>query len=136
MRALVAEFAARDIGYAGAALLLDCSLTTARNYIAELLDAGLVFSLPGRPGRPGGSGVERTLYRRTADPLAVHRFLAALAGSQQAANNAAPQTLPDAERIHRTWRAAGFSLGAGHAPARRDPLVAALFGAVWRPFDA
>jgi hypothetical protein len=129
MRALVAEFAARDIGYAGVALLLACSLTTARKYIAELLDAGLVFPLSASQRRPG-AGIDRTLYRRTADPLAVHRFLATLAGPSAPADIAAPRTRPDAARIHRTWLAADVSLRAGHAPARRDPLVAALFGAV------
>jgi hypothetical protein len=125
MRALVAELAARDIGCAGVAVFLGCSSTTARSYLAELLDAGLVSVLPASQGQ---SRVVRTLYRRTADPLAVHRFLAALAGPQEAAEHAEAQTRPDAERIHRKWLAADASLHAGHAPARRDPLVAALFG--------
>ena len=133
MRALVAELVARDIGYAGVALLLGCSLTTARSYLAELLDACLVTSLP---TRPGSGGIDRTLYRRSADLLAVHRFLAALAGPREAAETAAlpdagaQPNRPDAARIHRTWLAADVFLRAGHPPARRDLLVAALFGAV------
>lgn len=90
LRALVAEFAARDIGHAGVALFLPCSSTTARNYIAELLGAGLIIALP---ARQAAGGLDRTLYRRTADPLSVN-----------------------------------VSRRAGPAPARRDPLVAALFG--------
>jgi hypothetical protein len=126
MRTLVTELAARDIGYADVACLLGCSLTTARNYVAELLDAGLVSALLLGQGE---SGSERTRYRRTADPLAVHRFLAALSRPLKGAEDAAPQTRPDGARVHRTWLPADFSAGAHHAPARRDPLVAALFGA-------
>lgn len=131
LRALVAEFAGRDIGYAGVAVFLGCSLTAARNYVGELLDAGVIASLP---VRQAAGCVDRTLYRGSADPLVVHAFLAALARSHTAAmpawrDTAEAEAPPDAERIHRTWLAADFSFGAGRSPARRDPLVAALFGA-------
>jgi hypothetical protein len=105
LRALVAAFGARDIGNAGVALLLDCSLTAARNYLAELLDAGVIDA---HPVRQAAGCLDRTLYRRSADPLAAGAFLA---------------TLVSADCV------AGLSAGAGSAPARRDPLVAALFGA-------
>lgn len=132
LRALVSEFSGRDIGCAGVALFLGCSLSAARNYVAELLDASVVASHSVRQAR---GCVDRTLYRLTADPLAVHQFLAGLARSHDehaiapargatASNNMAPNP----EYIHRTWRTADFTLGAGQGPARRDPLVAALFG--------
>ena len=132
LRALVAEFAERDIGCAGVALFLDCSLSAARNYIAELLDAGVVAS---RPDRQAAGCVDRTLYRQAVDPLAVHQFLAGLARSHGANGMATPggvpepETPPDPERIRRVWRDADYSFGAGSSRARRDPLVAALFGA-------
>ena len=131
LRALVAEFAGRDVGHAGVAMLLGCSLTAARNYVAELVDAGVIASLP---VRQAAGCVDRTLYRGSADPLVVHAFLAALARSHAAGipawrGTAVLEAPPDFERIHRTWLAADFSFGAGHSPARRDPLVAALFGA-------
>ncbi|WP_426193447.1 hypothetical protein [Massilia sp. DWR3-1-1] len=109
--ALVAAFAARDLGNAGVALLLECSLTAARNYLAELLDAGVIDA---HPVRQAAGCLDRTLYRRSADPLAAGVFLAALT---------------------RADCVAGCSPGAGSAPARRDPLVAALFGAP-RPSSA
>ena len=133
LRALVAEFAGRDIGYAGVALFLGCSLTAARNYVTELLDAGVIDP---HPVRQAAGCLDRTLYRRTADPLVVHEFLAALAGTHRAAGMPAccgtavrEAPPPDAASIRRTWCVADFSRGAGNAPARRDPLVAALFGA-------
>lgn len=110
-RKLVAELALRDIGCAGVTLLLDCSISAARNYIAELVDAGVLAS---HPVRQQAGCIDRTLYCRTADPLVVRAFLAALASPQDAG--------------HR-WPVAHVSPGADDLPARRDPLVAALFGA-------
>jgi hypothetical protein len=129
MRALVAELAGRDIGHAGVALFLGCSLSAARNYVSELLDAGVVAA---HPARKDAGCMDRKLYRLTVDPLAVHKYLAALARSNGGRGVAgwgegeAEDTIPDVERIRRSWSVADFSLG---APARRDPLVAALFGA-------
>ncbi|RJG21487.1 hypothetical protein D3872_06720 [Massilia cavernae] len=104
LRALVEEFGKRDLGCAAAALFLSCSFSSARNYIVELLDAGV---LAAHPVRQGAGCLDRTLYQLTADRLARQRFLATLAESDDA----------------------GFSFGPGDRPARRDPLVAALFGA-------
>ena len=132
LRALVREFSGRDIGCTGAALFLDCSLSAARNYVAELLDASVVAS---HPVRQAAGCVDRTLYRLSADPLTVHRFLAGLARSHCADETperrgaASMETPPDPACVHRIWRTADFSVGISSAPARRDPLVAALFGA-------
>lgn len=103
LRALVEEFGERDIGCAAAALFLSCSLTSARNYVSELLDAGVVAS---HPVRQGAGCLDRTLYQLTTDRLVLRRFLEGLAEFEGA-----------------------DSFGAGDPPARRDPLVAALFGA-------
>jgi hypothetical protein len=132
LRALVAEFAERDIGGAGAALFLGCSLTAARNYISELLDAGVVAA---RPVREAAGCVDRTLYHRTTDPLVVHRFLAALAKPRGGNGMPAPrgargvEARPDGSHVHRVWHDAALPLAMSNAPARRDPLVTALFGA-------
>jgi hypothetical protein len=129
MRALVAEFSGRDIGHTGVALFLDCSLSAARNYVSELVDAGVVAS---HPVRQAAGCMDRRLYRLTVDPLAVHKYLAALARSHGAGGMAGwgeetvDEPVADVARVHHNWSVAGFSLG---APARRDPLVAALFGA-------
>jgi hypothetical protein len=132
LRALVAEFAERDIGGAGAALFLGCSLTAARNYISELLDAGVVAA---RPVKQAAGAIDRTLYELTADPLVVHRFLATLVRTQGAVGISARrgaegmEAKPDASHVHRVWLDTGLSLSMSNVPARRDPLVAALFGA-------
>ncbi|MDL2354074.1 MAG: hypothetical protein QFF03_02325 [Pseudomonadota bacterium] len=125
LRSLVAAFAGRDIGRSGVAALLGCSLSASRNYLAELLDAGVVHSQPVRQSDGGG---DRIQYRLSADPRAVRDFLASLAVPDGAADCRAA----DPARIQRMWRDADFFLAAGHAPARRDPLVAALFGAAGR----
>jgi hypothetical protein len=129
MRELVAEFARRNIGHTGVALFLGCSLSAARNYVFELLDAGVVAS---HPVRQAAGCVDRKLFRLAADPLAVRKYLAALPrshgerGAVAWGDGEAAEPMPDVARIHRNWSVADFSMG---APARRDPLVAALFGA-------
>lgn len=133
LRALVEEFGNRDLGCAGAALFLGCSYSSARNYLAQLLDAGVVAS---HPVRLGAGCIDRTLYRLTADPLVVHRFLAALAGPTGVQGMPAHggterlETAPHAGSTRIVWRNADFSLAVGYAPTHRDPLVAALFGVV------
>jgi hypothetical protein len=122
LHTLVAEFAHRDIGRNGVAELLGCSPSASRNYIAELLDARVVFL---SPARPRIEWKDRTQYRLTDDPIAVQEFLAGLADPLGA-------TLPSgsvADAAQRMGRNTNFGLAAGIEPARRDPLVAALFGA-------
>lgn len=88
LRTLVAEFAARDMGYAGVAVFLNCSPSAARNYVHALVDERLIEETSG-----GGASLleERTVFRLNSNPPAV-----------------------PAQAIS--------------ARARRDPLVAALFG--------
>jgi hypothetical protein len=87
LRALIEEFAARDMGYAGVAVFLNCSTSAARNYVHSLVDERLIEEAP---AGCAASSEERTVFRlhSLAQPIA--------------------------------------------APARRDPLVAALFGDVRR----
>lgn len=97
---LVAELSVRDMGLAAIAAFLGCSPSSARNYVFELQDAGVVES-PASRAPPGC--VERTVYRLHADTPGVRR---------------------DAGRL----RADPLAGLCERAP-RRDPLVAALFGA-------
>lgn len=131
LRALVEEFGNRDLGCAGAALFLGCSYSSARNYLAQLLDAGVVAS---HPVRLGAGCIDRTLYRLTADPLVVHRFRLGRAdrrpGHASAGGTERLETAPHAGSTRIVWRNADFSLAVGYAPTHRDPLVAALFGVV------
>lgn len=83
LRTLIEEFAARDMGYTGVSVFLNCSPSAARNYVHALVDKRLIEAAP---ASCAASSEERTVFRlhSRAQPMA--------------------------------------------APARRDPLVAALFG--------
>jgi hypothetical protein len=63
-----------DLGSIGAAALLDCSASSARNYLLELMDAGVVSAMLNRSG-----GNERTVYRLNTNRLLLDDFRAALA---------------------------------------------------------
>jgi hypothetical protein len=123
LHALVAEFGERDLGRSGVAALLGCSMSASRNYLAALSNARVVFLQPGVPASGYG---DRMLYRLTADALAVHDFLAGLAGpfGTSEANLASPPG-----QVRRIWRDSESFVCDRAVPARRDPLVAALFGA-------
>jgi hypothetical protein len=123
LRSLVVEFAVRDIGRAGAAALLKCSLSASHNYLTELVNAGVVLL---HPVKQNSGCVDRTLYRLNADPLTVRDFLAGLAEPD---GTARPNLAAPPEHVRQMWRDADFFHRAGRAPVRRDPLVAALFGA-------
>jgi hypothetical protein len=122
LHTLVAEFAHRDMGRTAVAELLGCSSSASHNYIAELLDARVVF-LTSASRRIEWK--DRTLYRLTDDPIAVQEFLAGLAEPPSA--NLVGGSV--AELVRGMGRNTNFGLAASIEPARRDPLVAALFGA-------
>jgi hypothetical protein len=123
IRSLLAELSRRDIGRIGVAALLQCSLSAARIYLMELCDARVV-SL--RPVRPGESHGNHSVYRLTNNEPDVREFLALLEGAPGATRQVRD---PEPRQMRRTWRPAGCVPVAGEGPARRDPLVAALFGA-------
>lgn len=117
---LLSAFATRDMGHAQAATLLRCSLSSARSYMFELIDAGVLVATDAR----WGGRVARPVYRLNADARAVADYTAAL----QAAAPAGGQ----ADCAPPGWHAASYSAGRaapGGAAVQRDPLVAALFGA-------
>ena len=107
LRALVAEFALREMCCVDVSLFLGCSPSSARNYINRLLDAGIVA-----PRRIAGAcGRTRVLYR--ARPGAGVADLPCMAEAPRAAPAPAPAP-PD--------------VGPPDAFTLRDPLVAAFFG--------
>jgi hypothetical protein len=117
LRKLVEELSRQDLSRVAAAAQLGCSISASRNYLIELMDAGVVSLDPLRKRR------ECPLYQLNPDSFVVQDFLAGLDETQQpAASNPARQV----------WRSADFLLRPGTPPARRDPLVAALFGAARR----
>lgn len=103
LRILVAAFAERDLGGGGVVGLLDCSASTARNYLLELMDARVIVPHPRR--QPAGSA-DRLLYRLSDERHVVNAFLAEL----------------------NRWDGGAGALSAPDECDRRDPLVAALFG--------
>lgn len=70
---LLAELSQRDLGSLGVAALLDCSPSSARNYLFELLDAGLLRALPNP-----AEGSDTTVYRLTPDQGLVDAFKTSL----------------------------------------------------------
>jgi hypothetical protein len=82
LSALVAELAVRELDNAGAAKLLRCSASSARNYLLELMDAGAVDASSDR-----SDGADRTVYRLNPDKLGQGAFDAAglIAGNPVAA---------------------------------------------------
>jgi hypothetical protein len=74
LNALLAALAVRDLGSIGTAALLDCSASSARNYLLELLDAGVVSAILNP-----AVGNERTVYRLNTDRLLVDDFQSTLA---------------------------------------------------------
>jgi hypothetical protein len=128
LRTLVAELALRELGYTEAGALLDCSPSGVRNYFNRLLDAGVVAPRRTR----GADGKDLTLFRLNPDPQVASGFIAMLE-RQRRTDVIAPRQI--------TVRTAAADAGlatvavppapcdeAADAPARRDPLVAALFG--------
>lgn len=110
LRALIAEFSLRDMGCEDVSLFLGCSLSSARNYINRLLDAGYVA-----PRRTGGACRKtRVLYRaRRGAGDAILPSIAATPRTAPAPIDPGPPGAADELNASLTLR---------------DPLVAAFFG--------
>jgi hypothetical protein len=101
LNALIEALSLRELGSKGAATLLQCSASSARNYLQELIDAR-VITVSSTP-RTGG-GIDRTVYCLNPDTMIVADFQTALGESASGADMATNAAV-------------------------RDPLVLALFGA-------
>ena len=135
LRALISEFAARNMGYCGVALFLNCSESTARNYVHELIDHR-VIAYPRI--RAQASCVDRTVYSLNPDPLIVRQFFETLVVSESRRRHSVsagryggpgPVWSKNARHVHILWDDVAIVDSAQSAPVQRDPLVAALFGA-------
>lgn len=129
LRALVSELRVRDMGLVAIAAFLECSASAARNYVFELLDAGVVRSPPIK--RPAGC-VERTVYRLNTETLLLREFDAGkeTCKSTLAARGAQEhRAAVSADLLLNIRDGSNPSFGVGRVPPRRDPLVTALFGA-------
>lgn len=131
MRTLVGQMSMRDMDSMDIAELLRCSHTAARNYLSELLQAGVVIS---NRGRALGGGAIRLGFRLTGDTNMVERYLAALHASTSAEFlSRRVSQAPDEIKAKRHFHVMGddrfLTVRVTLQPVRRDPLVAALFGA-------
>lgn len=128
LTALIAGFTPGVLQVADIAALLRCSLSSARNYIFELRDAGLIGLAA---GSPTNCGIDRMVFCLTADRARIDAFMTVLA-------NPGLFDLTRAKTGARLCTVAPVAAFENHAlqprasaivNVRRDPLVAALFGA-------
>jgi len=136
LQALVAELTVRELDVHAAAHFLQCSPSSARNYILELCDAAIAMPPPGA-GECAADGQTYHL-NALADGEQIRHYLAQLAAPRlrgsAASKGRRPSGLRCGERyFHIIADDTQFALQPSIAPVQRDPLVAALFGAVAAP---
>jgi hypothetical protein len=129
--ALIEALAISRLDTDAIAALLGCSGSAVRNYLLELIDAQVVLG-PG--SMPAPSGERDRQYRLNQDAALVERYLADL-WRHRPCRRLAPagdgdqrSSLADPRYVHLNVRDRPVVDG-GTPEARRDPLVAALFGA-------
>ncbi len=121
LRILVEAFQQRDIGFLGIATLLGCSVAAARGYVHTLLTRGVIVASP-VPRAP--DSVDKRVFRGSGDEALIDQYLSTLEeNTARTLRKAAPGGERTIVLIDR--RLVG---SAGYSSARRDPLVAALFG--------
>jgi hypothetical protein len=126
IKLLVAALAQGSMGPRQVAVLLRVSHTAARNYLDELEQVGVAHADPER----------RTYLRLDPDPAVVQRILASLAESVTQQRVALRSSIarhcvdPGDRFLHVLADDIRFPLELHCLPARRDPLVVALFGAL------
>lgn len=123
LRRLLSELSLREVGHSDVIELLDCSMSSARNYIAELLNARVVVA------RACHRGSDRAMYRLNTDEAPLRAFCALLGGAPVPGGAHPPPPL-DVVATHQAFLFESprhWALVRG-ASMQRDPLVAALFG--------
>lgn len=129
---LVTELLTRDLPADKLADVLKLSPSGARKYVGDLTAAGIIaLAIP----VDGAVSVVRRVYTLAVTPEKAQAYLASLATtaparaareSKSALNIAAREA---GRRFHIMQDDAPFSIRVSRAPAMRDPLVAAFFGA-------
>lgn len=127
LKTLLSELAVRDLNHFDVARLFECSLSAARNYMRELRDAAVVI-LP--TAAVGKSKLDEARYQLSPHVWLVQDFIdAKYYGSVLAAGR--PQRCASASaprHFHILADDVKHAVKINNCPARRDPLVAALFG--------
>ncbi len=137
LKALVGELAVRELDVHAAARFLQCSPSSARNYILELCGAAIAMPPFGTPGDCAADGQAYHL-NALVDGEQIHHFLEQLAAPRICGAARSKGGRPAGVRcggryFHIMGDDTKFALQPGIAPTRRDPLVAALFGMAATP---
>lgn len=128
LRLALRAMAGRQLDLTGVSTCLRCTTATARACVEQLVDAGVVCTAP-----QTGCGAE-VAYRLHADAEKVGAYLEMLSSAVHARfvmvgrHSGKNDLVVDGRRFHIMKDDLGFVLDIGRLPARRDPLVAALFG--------
>ncbi|MFS2136240.1 hypothetical protein [Duganella sp. Dugasp56] len=134
LQALLAELSRRDLDVAAAASFLRCSPSTARSCLYELRAAEVACQLPSTQVAQH----DCLCFRATSDPTQIGYFLelleAARLGDTVTVRKAPSRALRSGgSSFHILGDDVKFALRLSRAKARRDPLVAALFGGAPAP---
>ena len=125
-RLLIARLAEGSMDPHAVTLLLSVSHKAARNYLHELVEAGVARPDTGRP--------EKTFVRLHAERDVSERFLDELVTSASAERISVRRSAKRHDShigscfVHVLRDDVSFPLTMHRLPVRRDPLVAALFG--------
>ncbi len=130
LQSLLDELCRRDLDVTAAASFLLCSPSTARNYLCQLRAAGVACQLPPvQADRHDG-----LCFRATSDRAQIGYFLEQLETARRGDTVTIRKPPSGALRVggvsfHILEDDVKFALRLSRTKARRDPLVAALFGA-------
>lgn len=125
---LVVELSLHDLRHVDIAALLECSASSARNYIFELMDGGVITVSPNQQSH---RSIDRT-YRLCGVERLTDKYQEGLTGLR---NGDSTRTIvrKDQEPVCGCcdFRVVSVSNRQGrNVGAKRDPLVAALFGSL------
>ncbi|WP_020653009.1 hypothetical protein [Massilia niastensis] len=126
---LLAVLSVRELPQVEIASLLRCSTSSARNYVLELLEAGVIETVP--HGHANGR-MYKSLYRLGPDQGLISAFRASLEQGgewerpERPVRQCALERKPERSVIR--VESSQWMLPSGGAAVRRDPLVSALFG--------
>jgi hypothetical protein len=132
LRALIGELSIRNMDWPEMSCFLACSQSAVRNYIRELEQAKVVFALR-LLDSPDNRGSKK--YRVNDDASLVERYMDGLSNAENLhltptkVRVRGRTSLADARYFHVLLGGECLNLAGGRDQIRRDPLVAALFGA-------
>lgn len=125
LEVLLDEMKVRELTHYDVADFLMCSLSSARNYMLELLDAGLLSAVQHGQERRNR---DETPYRVSANTRVVEEFIASRTLNPVGRVSMTSFRNSSAERSLAVRGDPRSTAAAREFPATRDPLVAALFG--------